>query len=152
MLHYTCLIRCPRGVHRTRRGHGVGWGNGPHPGVGARTERDIVATRRVPGSDDTTLAPDDRTKYTLAFGADGQLTARIDCNRGRGSWASSAPNQLQLGPLALTRAQCPPGSLHDQIVKQWSSIRSYVLRDGRLFLASDPGVGVTRPVMYVLWS
>ena len=37
------------------------------------------------GSDDTTLTPDDRSKYTIAFGANGQLTARVDCNRGRGS-------------------------------------------------------------------
>jgi hypothetical protein len=33
------------------------------------------------GSDDTTLTPDDRAKYTIEFGAGGKLTARIDCNR-----------------------------------------------------------------------
>src|SRR5262252_5611690 len=37
------------------------------------------------GSDDTILAPDDRAKYTIAFGADGRLIARIDCNRGTGT-------------------------------------------------------------------
>jgi metallo-beta-lactamase class B len=29
------------------------------------------------GSDDTTLTPDDKTKYTIEFGADGRLSARI---------------------------------------------------------------------------
>lgn len=100
------------------------------------------------GSDDTTLTPDDRTKYTLTFGAGGQVTARIDCNRGRGTWTSSGPSQLQLGPLALTRAQCPPGSLHDQIVKQWDYIRSYIIKDGHLFLSlmADGGIYEFEPV------
>jgi len=40
------------------------------------------------GGDHTVLAPDDKTKYSLAFGADGSFSARIDCNRGRGAWKS----------------------------------------------------------------
>lgn len=100
------------------------------------------------GSDDTTLTPDDRTKYTMAFGAGWRLTARIDCNRGSGSWKSSGPNQLQFGPLALTRAMCPPGSLHDHIVKQLPHIRSYVIKDGHLFLSlmADGGIYELEPV------
>lgn len=89
---------------------------------------------RFQGGDDTTLTPDDRSKYTIAFGADGQVTARIDCNRGRATWRPSGVSQVALGPLALTRARCPAGSMHDQIVKNWSSIRTYLLREGHLFL------------------
>jgi len=37
--------------------------------------------------------------------------------------------------LALTRAMCPPGSRHDQVVKQWPYLRSYVMRHGHLFLS-----------------
>ena len=50
--------------------------------------------------------------------------------------------------MALTRAQCPPGSLHDQIVKQWRNIRSYVIRDGHLFLALkvDGGIYEFEPI------
>src|SRR5262247_3826339 len=87
------------------------------------------------GGDGKVLAPDDKSKYTLAFGADGVVSARIDCNRGRGGWKSSGPSQLEFGPMAITRAQCPPGSLHDQIVRQLPFVRSYVMRDGHLFLA-----------------
>jgi len=87
------------------------------------------------GGDDTILAPDDKTKYTLAFGADGSFSARIDCNRGRGAWKSGGKNQLEFGPMALTRAMCPPGSLHDHIVKQLPFVRSFVIKDGRLFLS-----------------
>jgi heat shock protein HslJ len=110
---------------------------GAGPLVG--TSWQLVAFR---GSDDTTLTPDDRSKYTVAFGADGQLTARIDCNRGRGSWKVIGPSQVALGPLALTRAACPAGSMHDHIVKQWGNVRSYVIQDGHLFLSliADGGI------------
>jgi heat shock protein HslJ len=93
------------------------------------------------GGDDTRLTPDDPDKYTLEFKADGTLGARIDCNRGRGTWKSSGPG-LELGPLALTRMACPPGSLHDRIVKHWPYIRSYVLKGGHLYLSlmADGGI------------
>jgi len=38
--------------------------------------------------------------------------------------------------------------LHDQIVKQWRNIRSYVIRDGHLFLALkvDGGIYEFEPI------
>lgn len=100
------------------------------------------------GSDDTTRTPDDRSKYTIEFGSGGRLTGRVDCNRGRGTWKSSGPSQVEFGPLALTRAQCPAGSLHDQMVKQRGNIRSYVIKDGHLFLSlmADGGVYEFEPI------
>jgi para-nitrobenzyl esterase len=94
------------------------------------------------GGDGTLLTPDDKSKYTIAFGTDGRVSVRIDCNRGSGTYASTQPPQLEFGPLALTRVACPPGSLHDQIVRQWPFVRSYVMRDGHLFLSlmADGGI------------
>jgi para-nitrobenzyl esterase len=98
--------------------------------------------------DGRTLTPGDRAKYIITFNSDGSLTARIDCNRGRGTWKSSGPSQVELPPLALTRAMCPPGSLHDRIVKDWTFIRSYVIKDGHLFLAlmADGGIYEFEPI------
>ena len=103
---------------------------------------------RFHGDDDTTLTPGERAKYTIEFLADGRLNARVDCNRGSSTWTSASANQIEFGPLALTRAHCPDGSLHDQIVKQWGYVRSYVLKDGHLFLAlmADGGVYEFEPV------
>ena len=101
------------------------------------------------GGDGTTLTPGDRARYTLAFGAGGNLTARIDCNRARGTWKSSGAGQIELGrTMALTRAMCAPGSLHDQIVQQLGNIRSYVMRDGHLFLSlmADGGIYEFEPL------
>jgi para-nitrobenzyl esterase len=61
---------------------------------------------------------------------------------GRGTWKANGSSQRELGPLALTRAKCPEGSLHDQIAKQWTFVRSYVIKDGHLFLSlmADGGI------------
>jgi para-nitrobenzyl esterase len=99
-------------------------------------------------SDDRMLTPDDPTKYTISFESDGSVSTRIDCNRGRGTWKSSGPNQFQFGPLALTRALWPPGSIHDRVVKDWEFVRTYTLKDGHLFLAlmADGGIYEFAPI------
>jgi para-nitrobenzyl esterase len=100
------------------------------------------------GGDDTILRPDDAGKYTLAFAADGGVSVRLDCNRGRGTWKSSGSNQLELGPMALTRAMCPPGSLHDRMARQLPFVRSYVIKEGHLFLSlmADGGIYEFEPI------
>lgn len=100
------------------------------------------------GGDEKTLIPDDRAKYTVVFESDGRISVRVDCNRGRGTWKSSGPNQLRFGPLALTRAMCPPALLNDRIVKDWPYVRSYILKDGHLFLSlmADGGIYEFEPI------
>ena len=100
------------------------------------------------GGDGTVLTPDERSKYTIAFGFDSSVSVQIDCNRGRGTWASTPPSGLEFGPLALTRAACPPGSLHDQIVRQWPYVRSYIIKDGHLYvsLMADGGIYEFEPL------
>jgi heat shock protein HslJ len=123
----------------------------PTSSAGAQDSAGLAGTTwrlvRFEGGDGTVLTPDDGSKYTLTFDAGGRLAARIDCNRGSATWTSSAPSHLELGPLALTRAMCPPGSLHDQIIRQLPYVRSYVLREGRLFLSlmADGGIYELEP-------
>ena len=125
---------------------------GQVPPVSATVDTSLEGTYwqlvKFQGSDGTTLTPDDRAKYTIEFVTGGQLTARVDCNRGRGTWKLSGSNQVQFGPLALTRAKCAEGSLHDQVVKQWNYIRSYVMKDGHLFLSlmADGGIYEFEPI------
>jgi para-nitrobenzyl esterase len=104
---------------------------------------------RFQGGDGQTLTPDDGAKYTLAFATGGGLTARVDCNRGRGRWRSRGASQIQIGPLVLTRARCPAGSLHDGIVKRLGYVRSYLIRDGHLFLSlmADGGIFEFEPAL-----
>jgi para-nitrobenzyl esterase len=114
------------------------------PGLGG-TSWQLV---RFQGGDDTVLTPEDKSKYTMAFDTEGRVSVRIDCNRGAGTWKSSGPPQLEFGPLALTRAMCPPAPLNDRLAKDWAYVRSYVMKDGHLFLSlmADAGIYEFEPV------
>jgi hypothetical protein len=93
---------------------------------------------RVQMSGQKPLMPSDETAYTIDFQVDGRLRARIDCNGGRGRWSSLEPGAIEFGPLGLTREQCKPGSLHDRIVKDWRTIRSYAIQSNNLLLFATP--------------
>jgi heat shock protein HslJ len=75
--------------------------------------------------DETTLVPDDGSKYTVTFSRDGRISARVDCNRASSTWKSTRANELQFGSWSRTSAKCPSGSLHDKIVTEGANLRSY---------------------------
>ena len=97
---------------------------------------------RFEGGDGTVLTPDDGSKYTIAFGPDGRVSVRVDCNRGIGTWTSEGANHLVFGPVGLTRMMCPPGSLHDRVARDFEYVRTYVIEDGDLFLSLMADVGI----------
>ena len=121
-------------------------GAAAQPPAGAASSSAGSATDRLAGTswrlvkiqsmDDTTHLPDDASKYTLAFGADGTAQIVADCNRGTGSWKSGSASQLEFGVIAATQAMCPPDSLHDTYLKQFEWVRSYVIEGGHLFLST----------------
>lgn len=102
---------------------------------------------RFASGDGSVSEPGDRL-YTVEFREDGRAALRFDCNHGSGSWTSAAPGQLEFGPAALTLMLCPPGSLDSLFTRQWGYIRSYLLRDGRLYLslAADGGIFEFEPL------
>lgn len=87
------------------------------------------------GGDDTVLLSDDKDRYTLAFAGSGRVNVRVDCNRGFATWKSDGPGQIKFGPMGLTRMMCPPAALSDNIVKQWDHVRSYLVKNGHLYLS-----------------
>lgn len=91
---------------------------------------------KIMSMDDAVYIPDDPDLYTLSFDADGSMSVTADCNRGTGSWKSEWAGQLEFGVIAATQAMCLPGSLHDRYMGQFDGVRSYVLEDGHLFLAT----------------
>jgi heat shock protein HslJ len=99
-----------------------------------------------------TLRPSDPSKYTMQLNADGRVSMRLDCNRARGRW-SAAPSgdgtrgRFEFGPLAMTRAICPPPRLDAQIAAQAAYIRSYMLKRGVLYLSlmADGGIYAWEP-------
>jgi heat shock protein HslJ len=90
---------------------------------------------KLQGADESTTVPDDKSKYTITFGRDGRVTARVDCNTGRSTWRSTRPGELKFGSWSMSRAKCPPGSLQERIVTEGAAVNSYVIKDGHLFLS-----------------
>jgi para-nitrobenzyl esterase len=90
----------------------------------------------IASMDDTVITPDDPANYTLSFSEDGTASIVADCNRGAGVWEPGASTQLTFGPIAATMAMCPPESISDRYLAQFEWVRSYVMRDGHLFLAT----------------
>ena len=99
-----------------------------------------------------TARPDDASLYTMRLNSDGTVTMRLNCNRARGTWSAepasdAASGRFEFGPLATTRALCPPPSMDESIAAQAGFIRSYLLKDGRLYLGlmADGGIYAWEP-------
>jgi hypothetical protein len=74
---------------------------------------------------------------------------QLNCNRATGTWSAApgsdaASGGFEFGLLAATRALCPPTSMDEEILAQSKFIRSYLLKDDRLYLSlmADGGVYV----------
>jgi heat shock protein HslJ len=99
-----------------------------------------------------TKRPHDPSLYTMQLGSDGRVQMRLNCNRAQGDWsaepaADRTSGRFQFGPLAATRALCPPPSMDETVVAQAPWVRGYLLKDGRLHLSlmADGGIFVWEP-------
>jgi len=94
-----------------------------------------------------TVRPNDPFAFTMRLNADGTVAMRLDCNRANGTWTiepSSDPTngRFEFGPLAMTRALCPPPNLDERLAAQTEYVRGYMLKEGRLYLSlmADGGI------------
>lgn len=94
------------------------------------------------------LRPGAPDGFTLSFGKDGRLAVKLDCNRGNGPWQAVATDAtggtLSLGPVATTRAMCPPDAVGTRLAQDLPALRTWRLQDNRLHtgLPADAGVYV----------
>ena len=99
------------------------------------------------------LRPDGPLSVQIRFAADGTAAMQLDCNRGSAKWKhkpSTDPSsgQIELGPVAATRALCPGGKLGEKFAKDAPMLRGYMIRDGRLSLSlmADAGNYIFDPI------
>jgi heat shock protein HslJ len=90
--------------------------------------------------------------YTITFGKGGQLSAQLDCNRGVGTWKNETSNAtgggLAIGPLGVTKMLCPPPSIGEMLEKNLGSVRSFIIKDGKMHMSlmADGGIIAWKPL------
>jgi para-nitrobenzyl esterase len=84
-------------------------------------------------SDDKRIKPDAPDRYTIEFKPGGAAAVRADCNRGAGAYQLTG-SALAFGPIALTRAMCPPESKDNDFPKGLASVSGQLFRDNELVL------------------
>ncbi len=106
----------------------------------------LVAIQSMDDAQGTTRIADP-ARFTLHFGTDGRAALRLDCNRGSGNYEATPATagdsgSLRFGPVATTRALCPPPQLDQRVARDLDHVRSYLVRDGKLFLSlmADGGI------------
>lgn len=124
-------------------------GNLAFAGLGG-TAWQLVEFQSMDDSQGTTRMTD-RSKYTITFDRKGSVAVRLDCNRGIGTWSNPIANAtggtLEFGPIAVTKALCPPPSYGEKLEQHLHYVRSFVIRDGRLAMSlmADGGILVWEP-------
>ena len=123
----------------------------PLPPALAGTRWQLLAFQSMDDAQGTTRVTEP-AHYTVTLGADGRAAFQLDCNRGAGSWQAEAGSDgsgaLRFGQIAMTRALCAPGSLDAKLARDLGFVRSFVLKDGHLFMAlmADGGIYEWEPL------
>lgn len=87
------------------------------------------------GNSSAFLTSEQQAVHTLTFGEDSSLRMQLDCNRGTADWTSGEANgitTISIGPVASTRAFCPPPSYGEDLAATLPSTRNYSMaNDGK---------------------
>ena len=89
------------------------------------------------------IVPDAPERYTLEFQPGGRVAVRADCNRGSGSYQLNG-RSLTLGPLALTRAMCAPGSRDVEFLRGLAAVTGHTDNGRELVLTFADNAGSLR--------
>lgn len=117
----------------------------------AGTQWQLLAIQSMDDAQGTTRIADP-SLFSVHFGTDGRASFRLDCNLGMSNWNADAltgeSGQLTFGPIAATRALCPPPHLDERVARDMAHVRSYVLKKGKLYMSlmADGGIYEWRPV------
>lgn len=88
---------------------------------------------RTSSSRPVILTDEQSRNHTLKFGRDNALVLKLDCNNGTADWtagdAIEGKGILTIGPVAATRALCPPPSYGEQLAADLPQASAFMLSD-----------------------
>lgn len=93
------------------------------------------------------MKPADPSKYILQFKVDSTVSMQLNCNRATARWVAnpgqdSTGGRLDFSEIAMTRALCPPPSMDEKIAQDLSYIRSFLLKNEKLYLSLMADAGI----------
>jgi len=89
------------------------------------------------------VVPESPDRYTLLFRPGGKVEVRADCNRGSATYRLDSSG-LAIGPIALTRMGCPPGSHDGEFVRGLGAVNAHAYRGNELILMLAGNAGAMR--------
>jgi para-nitrobenzyl esterase len=111
--------------------------NAPPPPIAAAGDSLLTGTiwrwTETVMNNDTRIKPDAPDRYTLEFQPGGMVNVRADCTRGSGSYLLNG-GALTFGPIAMTRAMCPPGSKDTEFLRELGAVSGQLFRGYDLVL------------------
>ncbi len=124
-----------------------GYINAPPPTMAAAGDALLTGTvwtwQGTQMRDGARITPDAPERYTLEFQPGGRVNVRADCNRGSTSFVLTG-NALNFGPIALTRAACPPGSRDAEFIKNLEAVAGQLFHGNELVLTLKADAGSMR--------
>jgi heat shock protein HslJ len=124
-----------------------GYVNAPPPPMPAAGDSLLTGTvwswQETQMSDGARIVPDAPERYTLEFQPGGRVNIRADCNRGSTNYLLTG-GALTFGPIALTRAACPPGSRDAEFLKGLANVSGQLFRGNDLVLTLKVDSGSMR--------
>ena len=101
----------------------------------------VWALQQIAYNNDTTLQPEESSRYTIEFLEDGTVHIRADCNIVRGTYGQDLQGDFSITPGPSTLAACPPDSSDREFLQALSSAAIYFFRDSDLYLDLKADVG-----------
>lgn len=99
----------------------------------ANTTWDLV---NITSMNDEVDTPNPKATFQLTINANGKFTAVAGCKTAMGDWRSPSTSQILFDEINIPESDCPYGLLQDRFLDQFKWVRSYVLKQDRLFLAT----------------
>ncbi|WP_162925218.1 META domain-containing protein [Aurantiacibacter odishensis] len=104
------------------------------PDEGALVSSEWALVSIMDDNEDVRLRPQFSERHTLNFEADGSLYIQLDCNRGTADWraypGSAGSGDLNIGPVASTRALCPEPSYGERLASALPGATGYRVTPG----------------------
>lgn len=95
-------------------------------------------TEKVPAFQGVIPAAD-QANYTIEFKADGNFSAKVDCNQASGQYTTTSTGGMTITPGPMTLAACPEGSMSDQYLAGLTNTQSYAIANSQLTLTLKDG-------------